>query len=100
MPCFHTLGLHTQLFHPLFTGRPAAIFPPQYPEPPIVPSPVSVLDGLKRTKSHAVWVVPSLLEVCSILCPFLNASNAYILVLVFRPRGSPTIENSQHDCEL
>jgi hypothetical protein len=57
------MGIYFQLMHPLYTGRPSAIFRPMYPCPPMITSPETVLQALKALKPNIVFVVPSILEV-------------------------------------
>lgn len=63
LPSFHAMGVYSQLFYPLFTGRPSAIFTPQYPHLPAVSSPGAALTAMKQTKTNVVFVVPTFFEV-------------------------------------
>lgn len=63
LPSFHAMGIFLQLFYPLFTGRPTAIFAPAYPRPPVVVSPDSTIQAMKQTNVNITIVVPSFLEV-------------------------------------
>jgi hypothetical protein len=58
-------GTLLQLVHPLYTGRPVALFAPQHPRPPAPVTPENVLAALRATRANVVFVVPSLLEVRS-----------------------------------
>jgi hypothetical protein len=69
------MGLYSLLLHQLFTNLPVAIFPPRYPEPPVVPTLVTILDGLAKTNANVLFVVPSLLEVCLCLVSFMNINS-------------------------
>jgi acyl-coenzyme A synthetase/AMP-(fatty) acid ligase len=63
MPSFHSMGVIFQLIHPLYTGRPSAVFRPTYPRPPTIISPETILKALKALKPNFIFVVPSILEV-------------------------------------
>jgi hypothetical protein len=52
-----------QLIFPLITGRPTALFEPQYPQPPTMATPTTILKALQATNANVVAVVPSMLEV-------------------------------------
>jgi hypothetical protein len=73
------MGFWFQIMHPLLTGRPTAIFEPQYPQAPVLATLATTIDGIIRTKSTAVFVVPAFLEV-SHLCFILNGANADMLL--------------------
>jgi hypothetical protein len=70
------MGIYYLLLHQLFTNLPVAIFPPQYPEPPVVPTSVTILDGLAKTHANVLFVVPSVLEVCLCSVSFMNINSS------------------------
>ena len=63
LPTFHSMGLILQVFFPLATSHAVAVFAPQYPSPPIVSSPKSILDVAKITKCEGLIAPPSFVEV-------------------------------------
>ncbi|KAF8899601.1 hypothetical protein CPB84DRAFT_1847624 [Gymnopilus junonius] len=66
LPPFHTMGVYTQVFFPLYNCATSAIYPPVTDSPeklPIMPTPDNILDHLRRTKSNSVVAVPTLLQV-------------------------------------
>ncbi|EPQ54835.1 acetyl-CoA synthetase-like protein [Gloeophyllum trabeum ATCC 11539] len=62
LPTFHMMGTAFQAWAPLVGGISVALFPPMFPELPVVPGPGNTLDALKRTKVNAVVSVPTFLE--------------------------------------
>jgi hypothetical protein len=50
------------LIYPLYAGRPTGIFRPQYPRPPPVLAPATILAALKELKPTNTIAMPSLLE--------------------------------------
>jgi hypothetical protein len=48
--------------YPLYAGRPSGIFRPTYPQPPLLPSPATILAALKELKPTATITIPSILE--------------------------------------
>ncbi|TFK74192.1 acetyl-CoA synthetase-like protein, partial [Pluteus cervinus] len=65
LPPFHTMGLFTQLFYPIFENLTAAIYPPRVFSPeqiPAIPSPDNVIQHMKRTRSKATITVPAFLQ--------------------------------------
>jgi acyl-coenzyme A synthetase/AMP-(fatty) acid ligase len=67
LPGFHCMGFFFQLLFPLITGYAVAIFEPQYPDPPIMPTPSKLLESLMKSKANAAFVVPAFLEVSIIM---------------------------------
>ncbi len=63
LPTFHTMAFLNQLLPPLANGTPCALFTPQAPKPPIVPTPQNVLEVTKVTGSDAFLLIPAFLEV-------------------------------------
>lgn len=63
MPTFHTTGFYVQLYAPLITGYPSALFVVKYPAAPIVPTPVNHIAAAKATGCNAIAIVPSFIEV-------------------------------------
>jgi hypothetical protein len=61
-PDFHIVGVWMHFMHPLYTGRPSGIFRPTYPRPPVVASPMTILETLKALKPTDTRVMPSILE--------------------------------------
>jgi hypothetical protein len=57
------MGLYFQLFHPLYTGRTAAIFKPMYLAPATLPTPAAVLKATKESKADGLFAAPAFLEV-------------------------------------
>ena len=64
LPTFHSMGLLLQMFFPLCSSQAVAVFTPQHPEPPVVPTPVNIYEACKATKSEGVIATPSFIEVC------------------------------------
>jgi hypothetical protein len=56
------MGVYFQLMHPLYTGRPSAMFAPTYPRLPTITSPETIMQALKALKPNVAFVVPSILE--------------------------------------
>jgi hypothetical protein len=63
LPGFHCMGFFWQLLYPLVTGNPVAIFTPQHPNPPIIPTPSLLLESFIQSNVKAAFVVPAFLEV-------------------------------------
>ncbi|KAI0079020.1 acetyl-CoA synthetase-like protein, partial [Panus rudis PR-1116 ss-1] len=63
LPTFHTMGFYLQVFTPMVSGVPVAIYTPQAPAPPVIPTPQNVFDVAKLTGCTGIPVVPSYLEV-------------------------------------
>lgn len=63
LPSFHAMGLVMQLCYPLVCCQPVAVYAPQYPAPPVVPSPQNIYEIGKMTKCGGLSAVPSMLEV-------------------------------------
>ncbi|KAH9941064.1 hypothetical protein B0H21DRAFT_811720 [Amylocystis lapponica] len=61
-PPFHSMGIFVQLYSPFLNGVPAAIFPPQAPALPIMPTPENTLDAIRRTRCTATLGAPAFLE--------------------------------------
>ncbi|EIW76897.1 acetyl-CoA synthetase-like protein [Coniophora puteana RWD-64-598 SS2] len=66
LPSFHTLGLETQLYMPMFALRPVVHFRPSaldsYTALPVVPNADNLIEYIKKTKVNTVTVVPSFVE--------------------------------------
>ncbi|KAJ3555784.1 hypothetical protein NM688_g2384 [Phlebia brevispora] len=62
LPTFHTIGVWMQIIAPLTSGQPIALYPPQYPAPPVVPNADNVLEYSKLTGCTGVPAVPSFVE--------------------------------------
>lgn len=62
-PTFHTIGIYMQLYLPLVTSHPIALYPPMYPSPPVVPTPANVLEVCKAVGANAIPTVPTFVEV-------------------------------------
>jgi hypothetical protein len=65
LPSFHCMGFMFQLMHPLQTGKAVSLFAPQHPKGPLPVTPESVIDGVRKSKSKAAFVMPSILEAWS-----------------------------------
>ncbi|KAG6835248.1 putative NRPS-like protein biosynthetic cluster [Arthromyces matolae] len=68
LPPFHAFGLYIQLLGPLYGIVAAAVYPPMAITPnlmPFTPSPQSILDHAKITRSNTLIVIPSMLHVWS-----------------------------------
>lgn len=63
LPTFHILAFAWQMCFPLLTAQRMVIYAPQYPAPPVVPDPQSVLEVTKRLECTAVVTLPSFIEV-------------------------------------
>ncbi|OAX38467.1 putative aminoadipate reductase [Rhizopogon vinicolor AM-OR11-026] len=66
LPPFHNLGVAIQLFLPIASLATVSIYPPTslYDRlaAPIIPNTQNILDSVLKTKSNAVWVMPTFLE--------------------------------------
>lgn len=71
LPPFHAMGVIFTFLIPLMSGLAVAVYPPQYPEPPVVPSPENILEVCRATRCTAMISVPSMLEVSPTACVFL-----------------------------
>ncbi|THH31763.1 hypothetical protein EUX98_g2444 [Antrodiella citrinella] len=60
---FHTIGFFLQVYVPMTTGLPVAIYTPQSPAPPILPNPLNVLELVKLLGCNGVLVMPSIIEI-------------------------------------
>ncbi|KAI0081390.1 acetyl-CoA synthetase-like protein [Panus rudis PR-1116 ss-1] len=61
LPSFHTMGIYMQLLVSV-AGANVALFTPQEPAPPVMPSPQSTLEVAIATKCKAICTVPAFLE--------------------------------------
>lgn len=61
------MGILAQLYYPVTTGLPVAIFAPQEPLPPQIPNAQNILEVAKLTKCTSLSTVPTFLEVCFIV---------------------------------
>jgi hypothetical protein len=107
-PSFHTLGIYTQLLHPIYCLACVAVYPPTVfssTDLPLIPSADNVLDHLRRTHCEALVTIPATLQVWShsqeaidflktfvfvvslVLFKQCSESNAYILGLFWRSVG-------------
>jgi hypothetical protein len=67
-PSFHTLGIYTQLLHPIYCLACVAVYPPTVfssTDLPLIPSADNVLDHLRRTESKALVTIPATLQAWS-----------------------------------
>ncbi|KIP12187.1 hypothetical protein PHLGIDRAFT_62555 [Phlebiopsis gigantea 11061_1 CR5-6] len=62
LPTFHSMGLVLQIFYPLCTSRPVAVFTPQYPAPPLTPNAKAVIEACKLTGCQGLVAPPSFIE--------------------------------------
>lgn len=66
LPPFHTMGICTQLYVPLFDLVPACVYPPtsfeNHAEPPIMPTSENIVEHSKRTKATSCMTVPTFIE--------------------------------------
>ncbi|GLB33171.1 putative acetyl-CoA synthetase-like protein [Lyophyllum shimeji] len=65
LPPFHTLGVYMQLMNPLYGIVPISVFPPTATSSellPATPSPQNILEHVKLTKSNALMIIPTLLQ--------------------------------------
>ncbi|KAL6300002.1 hypothetical protein BKA93DRAFT_741263 [Sparassis latifolia] len=64
LPAFHTMGICMQLYCPLSSGQPVALYSPRghLNLPPPVPTAQNVLDVVRRTSTTAIAPVPSFVE--------------------------------------
>ncbi|KAI0698146.1 hypothetical protein BC835DRAFT_1413279 [Cytidiella melzeri] len=65
MPTFHTMGLLLQIIEPLATGQPAALFTPQEPLAPVIPTADKVLNLCRVTNCNAMPSVPAFIDAWS-----------------------------------
>jgi hypothetical protein len=65
MPPFHAASMWLHLLSPLYSGRPATFYRPVHPSPPVLISPETLLEALRRTNAVATLAFPSILEVSS-----------------------------------
>ena len=63
VPTFHTIGIVTQVMHPLVSGQPIGVFTPQEPSPPVVSTAAKVLDMYRVANCNVVIGVPAFVEV-------------------------------------
>ncbi|KNZ73642.1 L-aminoadipate-semialdehyde dehydrogenase large subunit [Termitomyces sp. J132] len=65
LPAFHMFGIGLQIFTPVYGIIATTVFPPTSgsKESPVVPSPESVLEHIKSTKTNAIFIVPSFAQV-------------------------------------
>ena len=63
LPSFHAMGLISHIYVPLSTGQDVAVFRPQHPALPIMPSPSSVLETAMATECQVLVAPPSFIEV-------------------------------------
>ncbi|KAG6855913.1 hypothetical protein H0H87_009479 [Tephrocybe sp. NHM501043] len=66
LPAFHTLGLYLQLLNPVYGIVSIALYPPTATKPdlfPVVLSPQNILDHTKWTRSTALIVIPTFLQI-------------------------------------
>ncbi|KAF9463989.1 putative nonribosomal peptide synthetase [Collybia nuda] len=67
-PPFHTLGVYTQLLHPIYCRVCIAVYPPvvfSTTDLPMIPSPDNVLDHMRRTNSTSMVTIPLMLQAWS-----------------------------------
>ncbi|TCD65529.1 putative PKS/NRPS-like protein biosynthetic cluster [Steccherinum ochraceum] len=57
------MAIFMQLYAPLVTGDFVGLYPPQEPEPPIIPNPQNLIEGSKATGCNGIVTVPSFIEV-------------------------------------
>jgi acyl-coenzyme A synthetase/AMP-(fatty) acid ligase len=75
------MGFWFQLMHPLMTGLPVALFSHQHPAPPVLPTPATVIDAIRKTKATTVYSVPAFLEVNRLKWELLPILIAYLVVV-------------------
>ncbi|KAG5723416.1 L-aminoadipate-semialdehyde dehydrogenase large subunit [Termitomyces sp. T112] len=65
LPAFHMFGIGLQIFNPVYSVIATTVFPPTLAPKgsPVVPSPESVLEHIKSTKTNAILIVPSFVQV-------------------------------------
>ncbi|KAF9527250.1 putative aminoadipate reductase [Crepidotus variabilis] len=64
-PCFHTIGVVSQILVPLYGLVPIGVYPPTAKTSttqPIIPSPQNIIDHTRRTKSTSLIILPALLQ--------------------------------------
>ncbi|KAF9044190.1 hypothetical protein BJ165DRAFT_1479638 [Panaeolus papilionaceus] len=64
LPCFHTIGVMTQLIQPMYSLVISAIYPPTattQTSTPITPTPDNILDHMRRTNTNGMITVPMLI---------------------------------------
>ncbi|KAH8103378.1 hypothetical protein BXZ70DRAFT_1055180, partial [Cristinia sonorae] len=62
LPMFHAMGVITQLIMPLAITQAWVAYEPKYPAPPMVPTPMNMLDVAKKTACEAFLCVPTFVE--------------------------------------
>lgn len=62
-PTFHAMGIVLQLFEPLAASQTVALFTPQAPAPPTIPSAQNVIDVARATGCKILVCAPTFLEV-------------------------------------
>lgn len=63
LPLFHALGAYAHIFWPLFSGRSIALFAPNHPNLPPLPTPKATIEAMQLTNTNLAMVVPQFLEV-------------------------------------
>ncbi|THH28219.1 hypothetical protein EUX98_g5965 [Antrodiella citrinella] len=61
-PTFHAMGIVLQLFEPLASSQPVALFTPQAPAPPTIPSAQYVIDVARAIGCKILICAPTFLE--------------------------------------
>ena len=57
------MGIFLQVLDPLTTGQPVALFTPQAPLPPVIPTADKILNLSRVTNCNAIPSVPAFVEV-------------------------------------
>ena len=68
LPTFHTIGYYMQLYSPLTSGYPIAVFTPQYPKSPVVPNPRNIIEICRLCGVTGIPTVPAFVEVSRWFC--------------------------------
>ncbi|KAJ7165465.1 putative aminoadipate reductase [Mycena crocata] len=68
LPPFHLAGTYCHILQPIYGGVPVALYPPTALTPrdlPFMPTPDSILEHARKTKSKAMFIFPTFLIVWS-----------------------------------
>ena len=63
MRTFHTTGLYEQLYSPLVSGYPVALYAPKEPAEPVVPTASNIIEACKATACTGIPILPIFIEV-------------------------------------
>ncbi|TCD69319.1 putative NRPS-like protein biosynthetic cluster [Steccherinum ochraceum] len=62
LPTFHAMGFNMQFMLTLANGQAWAAYEPQYPAPPVIPTPQNTVEVAKITGCNGMMVVPTFVE--------------------------------------